>query len=158
MTGSVVLLPQPGPADQGPADQDLADRDARADLLSALRDRGVSVIDIDLPSADAAPLSVRACAAILQAGPVSPMLVVAVGSGASLLPAVALAQRTAHRAVAGYVLIEPDSDPSAQDWPDAPVLVVGVEGGAALHRARLRGWDTAVAAEPSAIAEAILAR
>lgn len=153
MTGSVVLLPQPGPADQ-----DTPDPDVRTDLLAALRAAGASVIDIDLPSADAAPLSVRTCAAILQAGPVSPMLVVAIGAGASLLPAVALAQRTAHRAVAGYVLVEPDSDPSAQDWPDAPVLVIGDDGGPALHRARLRGWDTLATQHPGEIAAAILAR
>lgn len=151
MTGSAVLLPQPHAADPGMTD-------LRAGLLAALRDDGASVVDIDLPSADAAPLSVRACAAILQADPAQPMLIVAIGAGASLLPAVALAQRSAHRAVAGYVLIEPDTDPSAQDWPDAPVLVVGAEGSPALHRARLRGWDTAVATVPNGIAAAILAR
>lgn len=127
----------------------------RTVIVAALRASGAEVVDVDLPSAAAAPLSVRACAAILAARPAVPMLVVAHGDGAGLLPAVALAQRTAHRAIDGYVLIEPDADPSAQDWPDAPVLVIAGEGDPALHRARLRGWDLMTATSADEIAHAI---
>ena len=68
-------------------------------------------------------------------------LVVAEGDLALLLPAVALSQRSAHRRVRDYVLIDPDLPPVSDGWPDAPVTVVtdDVEGLAA-RQGRLRGW------------------
>ena len=124
----------------------------RPTVLAGLRALGPVIVDVDLPAADAAPLSVRTCAAVRAADPPTPILVVAHGGGAALLPAVALAPRTAHRAIGGYALLEPDADPSAQDWPDAPVLVIAPGD---WPRARLRGWELVVADGPSAVVDAI---
>ena len=144
MPASIVVLPS-------------QDWPERASLIGALRDGGAEVVDVDLASAGAAPLSVRTCAAILAARPGTPMLVVAHGDGAELLPAVSLAQRTAHRAIEGYALLEPDADPSAPDWPDAPVVVIAPEGHPCLRRARLRGWSPSQARDVTQAAAAVLA-
>lgn len=144
MPASVVVLP----SEQWPD---------RAAVIAALRATGLPVVDIDLPAAHAAPRSVRTCAALLQAEPATPMRVIAHGDGAELLPAVALAQRTAHRAVADYVLIAPDADPSAQDWPDAPVTVIASEGHPSLHRAQLRGWSAITASDAASVGDVIVA-
>lgn len=131
----------------------------RASVIAELRSLGATVLDVDLPSAAAAPLAVRTCAAIVTARPTSPLLVVALSDGAELVASVALSQRTAHRAVTGYVLIDPETDPSAPDWPDAPVLAIVTEAeGDAARRARLRGWQVAAATAPAVIAGLVRAQ
>lgn len=142
MTATVVVLP----SDRSPV---------RAAVVDELRSTGTTVLDVDIPGPGASPWSVRTCAAIAAARPKAPLLVVALADGAGLVPAVALAQRTAHRAIAGYVLVEPDGDPSAPDWPDAPVLVIAAAGSEALRRAALRGWEAAESTAPAVIASRI---
>lgn len=143
--GTVVVLPGEGST-------------VRASVIDDLRQTRTAVVDVDLAAGDPGPLSVRTCAAIGAARPVPPLVIVAFGDGASLVPAVALAQRAAHRAVAAYVLVDPASDPSAQDWPDAPVVVVAPEGGDALRRAGLRGWESCSATVPAVIAAQVRAQ
>lgn len=87
-------------------------------------------------------LPTRMCAAIGMLAPQAPLLVVAHGALALLLPAVALAQRSAHRRVRGYLLVEPDLPPVTDGWPDAPVTIAASEAEGWLGvQARLRGWD-----------------
>ena len=113
----------------------------RAEWTSRLIRAGFHVIDVDLPLADAAPLSVRACAAVHAASPPGPLVIVAPPSSSGILASIGLAQRRAHRAVAGYLLIDPLDDPTGQDWPDAPVIALDSGSRADLeHHARLRGW------------------
>lgn len=113
-------------------------------------------IDLDLPQyvltmpvAATSPLSVIANADIHRIDPPAAMLLITIGSTAKLLPAIAFAQRTAHRAIAGYILINPELPPPAQDWPDAPVLVLSTDGSdITLRDARLRGWQCAQTSTP----------
>jgi hypothetical protein len=87
-------------------------------------------------------LSARICAAINLRDPTPPLVVVAHGDHALLLPAIALSQRTAHRRVSEYVLIDPVLPTVSDSWPDAPVTVVtdDTDGQASLQ-GRLRGWQ-----------------
>lgn len=86
-------------------------------------------------------LSARLCAAINLAQPAPPLAVVAHGDLALLLPAIALAQRSARRRVAEYLLVEPLLPPITDTWPDAPVTVACDDmTSAAATQARLRGW------------------
>ena len=102
--------------------------------------------DLTLPTAATSPLSVIANADIHRLDPPAAMLFICIGATAKLLPAIAFAQRTAHRAIAGYVLIDPELPPPAQEWPDAPVLVVSTDASElTLRDARLRGWQSAQA-------------
>lgn len=119
-----------------------------------MHDRLPSVIDIDLPIADPAPLSARVCAAIRDRDPLEPVLVIAPAASTAILPAVALAQRSAHRMVASYVLVDPDADPTGSDWPDAPVHILDTSGDAA-DRARLRGWGHRSVTSASELAAAL---
>ncbi len=94
-----------------------------------------------LPPAGEAPLAARVCAEITRLAPTPPLVIVAVGELATLLPAVALAQRAARRQVLAYVLIDPEYPAVSEGWPDARVHVLGspeVE----LRTAELRGWET----------------
>jgi hypothetical protein len=93
------------------------------------------------PPAGEAPLAARVCAEITRLAPRPPLIIVAVGEQALLLPAVALAQRAARRRVLGYVLIDPDYPPVSEGWPDARVHVLGSPG-VDLRTAELRGWET----------------
>ena len=94
-----------------------------------------------LPPAGEAPLAARVCAEITRLAPTSPLVIVAVGDLAALLPAVALAQRAARRQVLAYVLIDPDYPAVSEGWPDARVHVLGSPG-VELRTAELRGWET----------------
>ena len=98
-----------------------------------------NTVPIVLESSAPAPLTVRICAEIHRINPVGPLIIVTRGSIAQVLPSIAFAQRTAHRMVAGYVLVDPIFPSPAIDWPDAPVLVLGRTS--MIERdARLRGW------------------
>lgn len=82
----------------------------------------------------------RICGVIAADPPEQPLTIVAFGASALLVPAVALAQRSAHRLVRDYVLVDPTIPPVSDGWPDAHVTVfsdsdVGI--------ARLRGWSVA---------------
>lgn len=103
----------------------------------------MTVVDVDLPSADPAPISVRACAAIHAADPPSPLVVVAPSASSGIVQSVALAQRRGGRLVIGYVLLDPREEPMSQEWPDAPVVVLDSGDGFAANQARLHGWSHA---------------
>lgn len=93
------------------------------------------------PDAGVTDLAVRTCAAITALEPSPPLVVVAEGSMARTLPAVARSQAAHHRRVIEYVLLDPELPPVSDTWPDARVTVVcGVDSEASLQ-ARLRGWD-----------------
>lgn len=93
------------------------------------------------PAAGEAPLAARICAEITRLAPSPPLVIVAVGQLAGLMPAVALAQRAARRQVLAYVLIDPEYPAVSEGWPDARVYVLGSPG-VDLRTAELRGWET----------------
>ena len=83
---------------------------------------------------------------IAAATPVTPVLLVLAGRHATQAPALGFAQRSARRAVAGYVLVDPVLPAVGGDWPDAPVTVVlsphaDADTRSAALGARLRGWE-----------------
>lgn len=93
------------------------------------------------------------CRDLLVAPPAPPLLVVAHGWAGAQVPAVAFAQRAAHRAIHGYVLVDAEfPKPQAMggsEWPDAPVTYVLHQSGAVAEdrslQARLRGWEVRAA-------------
>lgn len=88
-----------------------------------------------------AALSARMCAAINLLDPLPPLVIVAEGALALMLPAIALSQRSARRRVSEYVLIDPELPPVTDGWPDAPVTVVSSDDASdASIQGRLRGW------------------
>jgi hypothetical protein len=89
-----------------------------------------------------AALAARMCAAITTLAPAPPLVIVAHGPLALLLPAVALSQRACHRSVARYLLIDPELPTVTDSWPDAPVTIV-TDNEWVATQARLRGWDLA---------------
>lgn len=103
------------------------------------------VVPVDGPES---ALAARTCAAINLLGPRPPLVVVADGARALLLPAVALSQRRMHRRVHEYVLVDPVLPAITEGWPDAPVTVVtDDQGGDASVQGRLRGWRVVTHAE-----------
>ena len=91
----------------------------------------------------------RVCAAILAMAPAPPLIIAAAGDAALLVPAVARAQRAAHRQVVEYLLVEPTMPTVTDSWPDAPVTVVtGQADGGPAGLARLRGWVVLAASDP----------
>lgn len=105
--------------------------------LAHLSDDVIVVEPVPGPDESLGP---RICAAIRLLDPPAPLVIVAFGSGALHLPAVALAQRSAHKRVVGYLLIEPELPKVADVWPDAPVFVVSSDDWTSTQ-ARLRGWE-----------------
>ena len=91
------------------------------------------------PGPDAA-LTARICAAVNLMGPLPPLTIVAHGPLARHLPAVALSQRSSHRPVERYVLIDPELPAVTDSWPDAPVTLVSADEWLVMQ-GRLRGWD-----------------
>lgn len=87
------------------------------------------------------PLIARTCAAITRLAPTPPLVIVAEGEWAALLPGIALAQRSARRSVLAYVLIDPEYPEVSDTWPDTRVHVLGSEG-FDVRTAELRGWET----------------
>ena len=93
-----------------------------------------------VPGPDSA-LTARICAAINELDPLPPLVIVAEGDEALLLPAIALSQRSTRRRVGEYVLIDPVLPAVSDTWPDAPVTVVSDDAeGFASRQASLRGW------------------
>lgn len=85
-----------------------------------------------------------------------PVVLVAHGDAARLLPALSLSQRSAHRLVTGYVILDAPATPAPSlEWPDAPVWWVAsaaadaavVEGALS---ARLRGFHVLEGVEEAA--------
>jgi len=94
-----------------------------------------------VPPPGEAPLAARVCAEITRLAPAPPLVIVAVGALAALLPSVALAQRAARRQVLAYVLVDPEYPAVSEGWPDARVHVLGSPE-FDLRTAELRGWET----------------
>lgn len=77
-----------------------------------------------------------------------PLLLVLTGAAAAQAPYLGFAQRSARRAVGGYVLVDPvlPRPGAVSDWPDAPVTVIITaladdDTRSAALGARLRGWE-----------------
>ena len=85
-------------------------------------------------------LPARLCAAITLIDPKPPLAIVAHGDLALVLPAIALAQRSAHRRTAEYLLVDPVLPAVTDVWPDAPVTVACDLTSHASIQGRLRGW------------------
>lgn len=90
----------------------------------------------------------RTALAIAAASPATPLLLVFTGAAAAQAPFLGFAQRSARRAVGGYVLVDPvlPRPGAVSDWPDAPVTVIVTSGAdedtrSAALGARLRGWE-----------------
>ncbi len=93
-----------------------------------------------------------------------PLLLVLTGRAAAQAPHLGFAQRSARRAVSGYVLVDPvlPRPGAVSDWPDAPVTVIITPQAdddirAAALGARLRGWEV-LEGEPSSLIADIAAR
>ena len=113
----------------------------RATLLREITDLGGFAFSIDIPPVSVAPMSVLICAQLHEHHPLGPLVVVAPASSVDFLPAVALAQRTAHRRVAAYYLIDPLNDPTGPEWPDAPVHLIQLTSTTTSRLPELRGWQ-----------------
>jgi hypothetical protein len=95
---------------------------------------------------------------------VAPLLLVLTGAAAAHAPHLGFAQRSARRAVGGYVLVDPvlPRPGAVSDWPDAPVTVVITSDAdddtrSAALGARLRGWEV-LEGDASALIADIAAR
>ncbi|CAB4713153.1 MAG: hypothetical protein F2675_06005 [Actinobacteria bacterium] len=126
--GTIIILP-------GGAEE------FRSTLMSAIFDLGGIAFLIDIPAVSAAPMSVLICAQLHELDPLGPLVVLAPASSVDFLPAVALAQRAAHRRVAAYYLIDPHTDPTGPEWPDAPVYLIQLTGTTISRLPELRGWQ-----------------
>lgn len=113
----------------------------RATLLREITNLGGFAFSIDIPAVSVAPMSVLICAQLHEHDPLGPLVVVAPASSVDFLPAVALAQRTAHRRVAAYYLIDPLNDPTGPEWPDAPVHLIQLTSTTTSRLPELRGWQ-----------------
>ncbi|MFM1964710.1 MAG: hypothetical protein RL134_435 [Actinomycetota bacterium] len=140
-TGSVVLTP--GSAYAVPGALDLS-AEALADSEWTAR----VALGIAAASSDLAP----------------PLLLVLTGHAAAHAPHLGFAQRSARRAVSGYVLVDPvlPRPGAVSDWPDAPVTVILTpqaddDTRAAALGARLRGWEV-LEGDPSSLIADIAAR
>ena len=80
------------------------------------------------------------CNEISALDPVSPLLIVTTAKDASILPDIALAQRAAHRRIAGTVLVEPEKVLTSESWPESPVFVTISDSAPDRVAAALRGW------------------
>ena len=102
----------------------------------------------------------RTALAIAAASPATPVLLVFTGSAAAQAPFLGFAQRSARRAVGGYVLVDPvlPRPGAVSDWPDAPVTVIVTAAAdedtrSAALGARLRGWEVLEGDASALIAE-----
>ena len=94
------------------------------------------------------------CADLLRHAPQQPLVIVARGGACAALPAVALAQRTAHRRVGGYLLVDPKPPAGTDVWPDAPVHVITTDEQIA-RTSTLRGWSVSAEDVVTAIARLV---
>lgn len=144
----VVLLPDTT-WDQAPLAAEVVGHgvDAFVPVLSEIPD------DLPPPLADARRVAMIAMWLNDHAVP-APIVLVAHGDCARLLPALSLAQRSAHRLVTGYVILDPPATPAPSlEWPDAPVWWVAtatapqpvIDGALS---ARLRGFHVMTEVAP----------
>lgn len=96
------------------------------------------------------------CSEISALDPVSPLLIVTNAQDASILPGIALAQRAAHRKIAGTVLIEPGKVAISESWPESPVFVTISDSAPDRVAAALRGWGLLSAKSVAEKARAIV--
>ena len=169
--GSLVLLHAPN-----------ATSVSWGDLPEMLRSYGLDVITPDVPAGTGARYVARASLIISATNPVVPLVLIAHGAAGPLLPAIALAQRAAHRPVGGYVFVDadlprplrahdhdhdalPDESrvPIPPDWPEAPCGYLRTHADRtessgrdqAVREARLRGWPVIEHEPPAAVAQAL---
>lgn len=89
-----------------------------------------------------------------EASVAAPIVVVCRGLAARLLPGLAFSQRSSHRLISGYVIIDGPTPAPAQEWPDAPVWwVLTPQADPELVEktltARLRGFNVVETATPA---------
>ncbi|MFB4316623.1 hypothetical protein [Actinomadura sp. 21ATH] len=126
-------------------------------LPDTLRAAGLTTITPDVPDATGMAYVARASLEIASAAPAAPLALIAQGDAGPLLPALALAQRAAHRQIGAYVFLdatlprpprahdhagEEPAVPVPPDWPEAPCgyLTTGTAPTQAVREARLRAW------------------
>ncbi|WUH99621.1 hypothetical protein OHR68_40060 [Spirillospora sp. NBC_00431] len=164
--GTLVLLHEPN-----------ATAAAWGDLPEMLRSYGLDVIAPDVPDATGPRYIARVSLTITATDPAPPLALAAYGTAGPLLPGIALAQRAAHRPIAGYVFIDadlprplrhdhedPHNDvPLPPDWPEAPCgyLRTNADRSAssahdqAIREARLRAWPVTEHEPPTAVAQSL---
>jgi hypothetical protein len=160
--GTVVLLHAPG-----------ATAASWGDLPEMLRSYGLDVVAPDVPDATGPRYIARVSLTITATDPVVPLVLVAHGAAGPLLPGVSLAQRAAHRPIAGFVFVDADLPrrgahdhaapedtlPTAPDWPEAPCGYLRTHSdhthAEARREAQLRGWRTTDHAPPTTVAQSL---
>lgn len=129
---------------------------------SAYAIEGAHDLSAGEPAAD--QWTARTALDIAAASPVAPVLLVFTGAASAQAPFLGFAQRSARRAVGGYVLVDPvlPKPGAVSDWPDAPVTVILTSAAdedtrSAALGARLRGWEV-LEGDASALVADIAAR
>ncbi|MFA1540476.1 hypothetical protein [Actinomadura monticuli] len=165
-SGTVVLLHAPR-----------ATAASWGDLPEMLRSYGLDVVAPDVPDETGPRYIARVSLIITATDPVAPLVLVAHGTAGRLLPGIALAQRAAHRPVAGFVFVDADLPrrgqhdhgapentlPMAPDWPEAPCGYLRTHPDPAapskheeaLREARLRGWQTTEQKPPTTVPQSL---
>jgi hypothetical protein len=118
----------------------LVDSDGHSDATRSFLQQHPDTVVVE-PLAGESDISVRTCAAINDLHPPSPVVLIAAGGAALLLPAVSRSQNASHRRISEYVLIDPELPVVTNAWPDARITVVCEPTSEASLQARLRGWD-----------------
>jgi len=85
------------------------------------------------------PDPARTCQAIAKATTTKNLVIIATGGACNQLPAIALAQRAAGRAILGYQLLQPVLPPFTDSWPLAPVTAYFPTGSTIPREVALRG-------------------
>nr|WP_245627659.1 hypothetical protein [Actinomadura oligospora] len=83
-----------------------------------LRSYGLDVVTPDIPDLDGVRYVARASLIIAATAPDVPLVLVGHGSAGPLLPAIATAQRAAHRPVGGYVFVDASLPRAARAFQD----------------------------------------
>ena len=122
------------------------------------------ILDLAQLAVPAEQWTARVALDINAAQPEPPLLLIFSGDAGLQAPSLGFAQRSARRAVGGYVLIDPvlPRPGAAPDWPDAPVTVIVTADADDDTRsqalgARLRGWDV-VDGDPTTLISKIAAQ
>lgn len=145
---SVVVLPFYFP-EAGILQAELVGRDIAVYLPE------VPDIPADLPERVADARRVAYTAIWLnEAAVAAPIVVACRAEAARLLPALAFSQRSSHRLISGYVIIDGPTPAPAQEWPDAPVWwVLTPQADPQLSEkaltARLRGFEVVETPTPA---------
>ncbi|POM25904.1 hypothetical protein BTM25_02880 [Actinomadura rubteroloni] len=163
--GTVVLLHAPS-----------ATAAVWADVPETLRTVGHDVVAPTVAGAPGPPYVARAALILAATDPASPLLLVGQGAAGPLLPALARAQRAAHRTVGGYLFVDaslPTADRAhgalPEDWPDAPCGYLRTHADRtsdtttstaaareqAVRESRLRGWPVHEQHPPTTIVQAL---